>query len=72
MPILAYLLLVLFVGLKLAGIIAWSWLWVLAPIWLGFALWFGVAFVGLIVLAVFRRNMIVKPGFGQKLRSRRR
>ena len=28
------LLLVLFVGLKLAGVIAWSWWWVLSPIWL--------------------------------------
>jgi hypothetical protein len=27
------LLLVLFVGLKLTGHISWSWLWVLAPIW---------------------------------------
>jgi hypothetical protein len=23
----------LFIGLKLAGVIAWSWWWVLAPIW---------------------------------------
>lgn len=28
------LLAVLFIGLKLAGIIAWSWPWVLAPVWL--------------------------------------
>lgn len=33
----------LFIALKLTGYIAWSWLWVLAPFWLGFA----------IVLAVF-------------------
>ena len=24
---------VLFIGLKLSGIIHWSWMWVLAPIW---------------------------------------
>lgn len=24
---------VLFIGLKLAGVIQWSWVWVLAPIW---------------------------------------
>ena len=24
---------VLFIGLKLAGITAWAWLWVLSPIW---------------------------------------
>ena len=28
------LLLVLFVGLKLAGVINWSWWWVLSPIWM--------------------------------------
>jgi uncharacterized protein (DUF983 family) len=28
------LLLVLFIGLKLAGIIAWSWWWVMAPMWI--------------------------------------
>ena len=27
------LLTVLFVGLKLTGYIAWSWWWVLAPLW---------------------------------------
>ena len=27
------LLAVMFIGLKLAGIIAWSWWWVLAPLW---------------------------------------
>lgn len=34
---LSTLLLVLFIGLKLAGVIAWSWLWVLAPLWLPLA-----------------------------------
>lgn len=27
------LLAILFIGLKLTGHIAWSWLWVLAPLW---------------------------------------
>lgn len=31
--ILPSLLLVLFVGLKLSGVIDWSWWWVLSPIW---------------------------------------
>lgn len=31
------LLAVLFIGLKLGGVIAWSWLWVLSPLWLGAA-----------------------------------
>lgn len=27
------MLAILFIGLKLGGIIAWSWWWVLAPLW---------------------------------------
>jgi len=30
----AGLLTVLFIGLKLGGIIAWSWWWVLSPMWI--------------------------------------
>jgi hypothetical protein len=28
------MLTILFVGLKLTGFIAWSWVWVLSPIWI--------------------------------------
>ena len=28
------LLTILFIGLKLTGYVAWSWLWVLSPIWI--------------------------------------
>lgn len=31
------LLTVLFVALKLLGIISWSWWWVLSPLWIGLA-----------------------------------
>ena len=27
------ILTILFIGLKLGGVIAWSWWWVLAPLW---------------------------------------
>jgi hypothetical protein len=37
------LLTVLFVALKLLGVIAWSWVWVLSPLWIGFVLWFILA-----------------------------
>jgi len=40
------LLTVLFVGLKLTNFIAWSWWWVLSPIWLSIV-------IGLIFLALF-------------------
>lgn len=32
------LLAILFIGLKLGGVIAWSWWWVLAPIWIPLAI----------------------------------
>lgn len=34
MPGFLGLLALLFIGLKLGGVIAWSWLWVLAPLWI--------------------------------------
>lgn len=37
------LLTVLFIGLKLTGHIAWSWVWVLSPMWIGAAI--AVAFL---------------------------
>ena len=30
---------VAFVVLKLCGVIKWSWLWVLSPIWISIAIW---------------------------------
>ena len=39
------LLTVLFVGLKLGGIISWSWWWVLAPLWGPLAILFVVALI---------------------------
>lgn len=41
----------LFIGLKLGGVISWSWLWVLSPLWGGFALGF-VLFVFCVLLGV--------------------
>ena len=32
------LLTILFIGLKLTGYITWSWIWVLAPIWISIIL----------------------------------
>lgn len=45
------LLTLLFITLKLTGVIAWSWLWVLAPLWIPLALVLAVGIiVGLAVL----------------------
>lgn len=34
----ASMLALLFIGLKLGGVITWGWLWVLSPLWIGFVL----------------------------------
>ncbi len=34
----AGLLTIVFITLKLTGVIAWSWLWVLSPLWISFLL----------------------------------
>ena len=43
------LLTVLFVGLKLTNVIAWSWWWVLSPLWIPLLLLIGF----LIIAAIF-------------------
>jgi len=48
----AGLLGVAFVVLKLTGVIAWSWLWVLAPFWIPLALVIGFLLVGLLIAVV--------------------
>jgi uncharacterized membrane protein YdbT with pleckstrin-like domain len=48
------LLLVLFIGLKLAHVIAWSWLWVLSPIWVTGALVVLVFIVAVVIVAIGR------------------
>lgn len=46
------LLAVLFIGLKLTGYIDWSWWWVLAPIWIGWAIVLGIIAIGLLIMAI--------------------
>lgn len=51
------LLTLVFVVLKLTGVIAWSWWWVLSPLWISFGL-------GLIFVLIF---LIAAVGFGKKI-----
>lgn len=44
------LLAILFIGLKLGGVIDWSWLWVLSPLWLGLAVIVAVFVVAALVI----------------------
>lgn len=43
------LLTLLFIGLKLSGVIQWPWLWVLSPLWISFVF----LIVAMYVLVVF-------------------
>lgn len=46
------LLTILFIALKLTGVITWSWLWVLAPIWIPFVtIVFILAIAGIVTIA---------------------
>jgi hypothetical protein len=45
------LLAILFIGLKLAGVINWPWIWVLAPLWIGFAFLLVIVAFYLVILA---------------------
>jgi hypothetical protein len=46
------LLAILFIALKLCGVIDWSWWWVLAPIWGPFALFLAIVVVVLVVMGI--------------------
>ena len=41
-------LLIVFVILKLTGLINWSWVWVLSPIWIPVGILVAIAIVGII------------------------
>ena len=46
------LLAILFIALKLTGVITWSWLWVLAPIWITFVIVvFVLIIAGMLIIA---------------------
>lgn len=42
------LLAVAFIVLKLCGVIDWPWVWVLAPIWIGFAV-LAIVVIGVVI-----------------------
>ena len=46
------LLTVLFVGLKLTNYITWSWIWVLAPLWIPVAIGVGLISIAVLIFLV--------------------
>ena len=59
---------VILVTLKLCEVINWSWWWVTAPFWGGFALMLVLAFGGLLLAGVV---MVIAAIFGKKSRYHR-
>lgn len=51
----AGLLTIVFIVLKLTAVISWSWLWVLSPLWIDFALVIIIAVVAAIVLFALKK-----------------
>lgn len=43
---------IVFIVLKLCGVISWSWWWVLAPFWIPFVLFFGLLIIILVLYAL--------------------
>ena len=41
---------IVFIVLKLVGVINWSWLWVLSPIWISIAIWLVVVALGILLV----------------------
>ena len=53
-PGFASLLTLLFIALKLVGVIAWPWVWVLAPLWIGFIV---AVLIAVALYALFRDQL---------------
>lgn len=47
-------LLLLFIALKLTGVIAWSWWWVLSPFWIPAAI-AAIICIGFVIFSVFKK-----------------
>ena len=52
----ADVLTIVFVVLKLTHVIAWSWWWVLSPLWIGTAIWLVCALIVAVGDAIDRKR----------------
>lgn len=58
------LLLVAFIVLKLTGVIAWSWWWVLSPFWIPLALF--LTMLGIMVATRGRKHVTIRGPWSRK------
>ncbi len=48
---------IIFIVLKLLGLTVvstWSWLWVLSPFWIAFAVWLVIIILGAVFISIFK------------------
>lgn len=50
------LLTLVFITLRLCGVIAWSWWWVLSPIWIPVVMGITITLIGLVVMLKKRKK----------------
>lgn len=46
------LLTIIFIVLKLIGVIEWSWVWVLSPLWISVGLSLAIYLIGMLVVGI--------------------
>lgn len=51
---LSTVLFIVFIILKLTGVISWSWWWITAPLWIPFGIIFVLTFVGVLLTIIVR------------------
>lgn len=56
------MLTLIFITLKLLGVIDWSWIWVLSPLWIGFAL--VIILIVIILIILFIKGKIESKRYG--------
>ena len=60
------LLTLLFIGLKLTGHIAWSWIWVLAPLWIPISIALLILSVVVLLVALGKLGIDKTIKYGRK------
>ena len=54
------LLTLLFIGLKLTGYITWSWIWVLAPLWIPISIALILFSAVILLVALGKMDILIK------------
>ena len=60
------LLTILFIGLKLTGHLTWSWIWILAPIWIPISLALLILSVVVLLVALGKLDIDKTIKYGRK------